>query len=58
VSIRKTRHSAKPVEFYDLIERLYPKLNTRLELFARKPRPGWEPLGNDPDLDSPGAMLG
>lgn len=54
ISIRKTRHSAKPDQFYDLIERLYPKLTTRLELFARKPRPGWDHLGNDPALDLAG----
>ena len=33
------RHSQKPVEVYDFIERLSPE--TRLEMFAREARPGW-----------------
>lgn len=33
------RHSEKPGEFYDLIERLVPGPYT--ELFARRERPGW-----------------
>jgi len=47
ISIRKTKHSAKPPEFHDLVERLYPGLPARAELFPRKLRPGWVPFGND-----------
>lgn len=39
-------HSAKPSEFYDTIERLYPGCNY-LELFARQQRDGWEGWGYD-----------
>lgn len=33
------KHSQKPVEAYEFIERLSPE--TRLEMFAREPRPKW-----------------
>lgn len=36
-------HSRKPDQFYDLVERHCP--GTKLELFAREPRPGWQPWG-------------
>jgi N6-adenosine-specific RNA methylase IME4 len=40
---KRGAHSAKPVHFYDLLERQYPELPKR-ELFARSPaRPGWLP---------------
>jgi len=43
----RSRHSAKPACFYELIERMYPGA-TRLELFARgKKRPGWTAWGNE-----------
>jgi N6-adenosine-specific RNA methylase IME4 len=35
------RHSEKPEDFARMIERLYPNL-PRIELFARRSRPGWE----------------
>jgi len=38
------RHSAKPVEFFDLVESLSPK--PRLEMYARAPRRGWAVWGN------------
>jgi N6-adenosine-specific RNA methylase IME4 len=38
------RHSAKPVEAYELIERLCA--GPRLELFARTQRPGWDTWGD------------
>lgn len=44
---RKDKHSAKPEEFYDLIERLAP--GPYVELFARRHRTGWECLGNQVD---------
>ena len=39
-------HSAKPGEFYDLIEAAHPGLPC-CELFARQRRPGWEAWGNE-----------
>ncbi len=44
------RHSAKPELFYDIVERLYE--GPYAELFARRSRPGWACLGNDPALIS------
>jgi len=41
----RTAHSAKPVEFYELIERMYPEFS-KLEMFARAPRDGWDAWGN------------
>ena len=42
---RDPEHSAKPTEFYALIERMYPEYD-RIELFARSRREGWEAWGN------------
>lgn len=39
-------HSRKPVEQYERIERLYPG-RRYLELFARRPWPGWDVWGNE-----------
>jgi N6-adenosine-specific RNA methylase IME4 len=39
------RHSQKPLAAYELIERAYPRLS-KLELFARNSRPGWQSWGN------------
>lgn len=39
------RHSEKPAEFFDLVERLSP--GPRLEMFARSQRPGWSMWGNE-----------
>ena len=41
-----TEHSRKPDEVCARIERLYP-IASRLELFARRERPGWEVWGNE-----------
>jgi len=38
-------HSRKPDEQYEKIERLYPNAR-KLELFARRRRPGWDVFGN------------
>lgn len=38
-------HSAKPDEFYALVEKLYP--GPYLELFARRCREGWTTMGNE-----------
>lgn len=42
---RDNEHSAKPAEFYELIERMYPDL-AKIELFARNTRGGWAAWGN------------
>jgi len=41
----RTRHSAKPEAFYTLVETASP--GPYLELFARRPRPGWDRWGNE-----------
>jgi N6-adenosine-specific RNA methylase IME4 len=43
------RHSEKPPEFYELIEQVSSA--PRLELFARRRRPGWSVWGNEVDSD-------
>ncbi|WP_083450397.1 MT-A70 family methyltransferase [Luteipulveratus mongoliensis] len=42
-------HSHKPEEQYALIERISP--GPYLELFARRPQPGWDAWGNEIDSD-------
>jgi len=39
-------HSEKPEVFAEIIERLYPN-TPKLEMFARKPRGGWDGWGNE-----------
>lgn len=39
------RHSEKPDAFYSIVEKLFA--GPRLDLFARKHRPGWTCLGNE-----------
>ena len=39
------RHSAKPDEFFDIVENLCP--GPYVELFARQRRPGWDCYGNE-----------
>jgi len=39
-------HSAKPHEFYDVLEAMYPDAS-RVELFARNEREGWASWGNE-----------
>lgn len=41
----RLEHSAKPPEFYDLIEQMYPGF-PMVELFCRTPREGWAAWGN------------
>ncbi|MFH1108725.1 MAG: MT-A70 family methyltransferase [Planctomycetota bacterium] len=41
----RVEHSAKPEAFYEAIEAMYPNA-TRLEVFARTRRPGWNVMGN------------
>lgn len=39
-------HSSKPEELQDALDRMFPDLD-KLELFARRERPGWTCLGNE-----------
>lgn len=43
---RDGRHSEKPEDFRQLIDRLYPH-GKRIEMFARKKSKGWEAWGNE-----------
>lgn len=46
IQAARGRHSQKPEQVYQLIERMYPQAR-KLELFARgTPRPGWTAWGN------------
>lgn len=50
------QHSEKPREFFELVERVSP--GPRLELFARRTRPGWDVWGNEvADLPYQGRLL-
>lgn len=50
VTARRGRHSTKPVQVHEYIERAYPDAR-KLELFARRPRPGWSVWGNEVKSD-------
>jgi N6-adenosine-specific RNA methylase IME4 len=41
----KPKHSAKPAEFYEMVEGMSP--GPRLEMFARAPREGWDVWGDE-----------
>jgi N6-adenosine-specific RNA methylase IME4 len=45
VTADRMEHSAKPAEFAEAIERMYPTL-PKIELFCRSPREGWAVWGN------------
>lgn len=60
----KSRHSAKPPEFMEMVERVVPDAR-RLELFCRTRRPGWAAWGNEvltasieTETDFPGETAG
>jgi len=40
-------HSQKPEEIQDRIDYMYPMIENKLELFARRHRPGWVTYGNE-----------
>jgi N6-adenosine-specific RNA methylase IME4/ParB-like chromosome segregation protein Spo0J len=42
----RTEHSKKPDIFYEIIEKMYPN-HSKIELFARNKREGWEGWGNE-----------
>jgi len=44
------RHSAKPIAFFRLVERLAP--GPYLELFAREARPGWTTFGDEIQVEA------
>lgn len=44
IEIPRGKHSKKPVEFYTIIERMYPN-ETKIELFSRIKRDGWDTWG-------------
>jgi N6-adenosine-specific RNA methylase IME4 len=46
---KRGRHSAKPEEFYSLVERCSP--GPYLEMFARERRMGWDAWGNEVDCN-------
>jgi N6-adenosine-specific RNA methylase IME4 len=46
ITAPRGRHSEKPDAAYQALERLYGDVR-RLDLFGRKPRPGWVPWGNE-----------
>lgn len=41
-----TQHSAKPGLVHERLERLYPSVVNRIEMFARNARSGWDVWGN------------
>jgi N6-adenosine-specific RNA methylase IME4 len=45
IAAPRREHSRKPDEAYEAIERMYPELS-KIELFARTRRDGWEAWGN------------
>ena len=46
IAAPRGKHSEKPEIFYEIIERMYPEL-PKIELFARRARPGWAAWGNE-----------
>lgn len=46
ISEKRTIHSKKPLSFYGMIEKMYPKRHY-LELFAKKRRKGWKTFGDE-----------
>ena len=47
---KSTRHSVKPQIAYEMIESLYPQAS-KIELFARQKRDGWDCWGNEVESD-------
>ena len=48
----RAEHSRKPDEAHGMVQRMFPHLTARLELFARRPRDGWTTWGNDQAVQS------
>ena len=49
VIAERTSHSTKPEEVAHRIDQMFPTLK-KIELFARRHRPGWDVWGNDPAI--------
>lgn len=47
VAPRPNRHSEKPFEQYDKINKMWPDVENKLEMFARTTQPGWDVFGNE-----------
>ena len=52
IAAPRGRHSEKPAVFAEMIERLYPNV-PKIEMFARKARPGWSVHGNEVQPPTP-----
>ncbi len=50
-SVERTKHSEKPVEFYDIIESLYTH-GRRLEMYGRRTREGWDVYGHVAQIEA------
>lgn len=50
-SIERSKHSAKPPEFFDIIETLYTH-GRRLEMYGRRKRDGWDAYGHVAELEA------
>ena len=48
ISIKRTRHSAKPTEVRDRITEMFPT-QLKVEMFARERVEGWDSVGNEVD---------
>lgn len=46
LQVKAGKHSSKPHEFRQLVERATPHLPNKLEMFARSKWPGWDVFGN------------
>jgi N6-adenosine-specific RNA methylase IME4 len=42
-----TKHSAKPETLQDRLDLMFPNATNKLEMFARRSRPGWTCIGNE-----------
>ena len=49
IASKRTQHSEKPIQVYEIIEAMYPQFTKRhrCELFARAERKGWSCWGNE-----------
>jgi N6-adenosine-specific RNA methylase IME4 len=52
ITAPRGRHSEKPDKFAEMIEAMFPSL-PKLEMFARKARPGWDSWGNEAPESQP-----
>jgi len=50
IKVKRGQHSSKPDQVRSMIEGWYPDA-TRLEMFSRMKRPGWDAFGNQVEYD-------